>query len=125
MAWEVRYTAEVEELLDELYESDGRTLQLVGQAIEVLGERGPMLGRPLVDRIGGSVLANMKELRPPSSGRSEVRILFCFDPWRSAILLVAGDKAGQWSRWYEKAIPRAEALFEEHLMNRRKEMSDD
>jgi hypothetical protein len=26
-------------------------------------------------------------------------VLFCFDPWRSAILLVAGDKAGRWNRW--------------------------
>ena len=35
---------------------------------------------------------------PGSRGRSEVRILFVFDPWRSAILLVAGDKAGSWDR---------------------------
>jgi hypothetical protein len=34
-----------------------------------------------------------------------VRILFCFDPWRSAILLVAGDKSGRWSDWYHEAIP--------------------
>jgi len=28
-------------------------------------------------------------------GCSEIRILLVFDPWRSAVLLVAGDKAGQ------------------------------
>src|SRR5690606_5611306 len=42
----------------------------------------------------------------------EIRILFAFDPWRSAILLIAGDKAGQWQRWYREAIPRAEQLYE-------------
>jgi len=36
----------------------------------------------------------MKELRPPSSGTTEIRLLFAFDPRREAIFLVAGDKAG-------------------------------
>ena len=44
-----------------------------------------------------------------------------FDPWRSAILLVAGDKAGQWSRWYAKAIPHAERLYETYLKERAEE----
>jgi hypothetical protein len=43
----------------------------------------------------------MKELRPGSSGRSELRVLFAFDPERKAILLVAGNKAGQWKSWYK------------------------
>ncbi|MEW1821695.1 type II toxin-antitoxin system RelE/ParE family toxin [Arthrobacter sp. NPDC080031] len=30
-----------------------------------------------------------------------MRILFAFDPERLAILLVAGDKAGNWSKWYK------------------------
>ena len=34
--------------------------------------------------------------------------MFAFDPWRSAILLIAGDKAGRWNRWYTEAIPKAE-----------------
>jgi hypothetical protein len=47
-----------------------------------------------------------------AAGRSEIRILLVFDPWRSAILLVAGDKSGQWDKWYRTAIPRAEPLYE-------------
>nr|WP_308301765.1 type II toxin-antitoxin system RelE/ParE family toxin [Frankia umida] len=47
-----------------------------------------------VDRIKGSRLHNLKELRPASSGASEVRILFVFDPERRAVLLIAGDVAG-------------------------------
>lgn len=63
----------------------------------------------------------MKELRPGSVGKSEIRILFVFDPWRSAVLLLAGDKAGQWQRWYRQAIPLAERLYEMYLQERRKE----
>jgi hypothetical protein len=60
--------------------------------------------------------------RPPSAGRSEIRILLVFDPWRSVILLVAGDKSGQWDKWYRTAIPRAEQLYDDYLAERRKEM---
>jgi len=47
----------------------------------------------------------MKELRPGSTGRTEVRVLFAFDPKRRAILLVGGDKTNAWSRWYEVNVP--------------------
>ena len=56
----------------------------------------------------------MKELRPGSAGRSEIRILFAFDPQRQAVLLVAGDKAGKWQRWYKQAVPLADDRFDEH-----------
>ena len=64
----------------------------------------------------------MKELRPPSAGSTEVRILLVFDPWRPAILLVAGDKSGQWDKWYRTAISRAEQLYDDYLAERQKEM---
>lgn len=120
--WEILMTAEVESFLDELYESDRDSHRLVNQAILVLESNGPAEGRPLVDSITASRIANMKELRPPSSGRSEIRILLVFDPWRSAVLLVAGDKSGQWDKWYRDAIPRAEQLYDDYLAERRKEM---
>lgn len=123
MEWEILLTAEVEAFLDELYESDPVSHQLVNQAILVLERNGPAEGRPLVDTITASRVAKMKELRPPLAGRSEIRILFVFDPWRSAVLLVAGDKSGQWDKWYRAAIPRAEEFYEEYLAERRKEMS--
>jgi hypothetical protein len=31
------------------------------------------------------------------------------------VLLVGGDKAGDWRGWYDKAIPEAEAAYAEHL----------
>jgi hypothetical protein len=120
--WEILLTPEVEAFLDDLYDSDRVSHQLVNQAILVLERNGPGEGRPLVDSITASRIANMKELRPPSGGRGEIRILLVFDPWRSAILLVAGDKSGQWARWYRTAIPRAEQLYEDYLAERGKEM---
>ncbi len=121
MEWEILLTAEVEAFLDKLYDSDPASHQLVNQAILVLERNGPAEGRPLVDSITASRIANMKEFRLPSAGRSEIRILFVFDPWRSAVLLVAGDKSGQWDRWYRTAIPRAEQLYEDYLAEREKE----
>jgi len=83
--------------------------------IELLAERGPALGRPAADRITGSNLHNLKELRPGSAGRTEIRILYIFDPRRNAVLLVAGDKAGAWTRWYRDAIKQAEERYARYL----------
>jgi hypothetical protein len=108
-------TGEVKEWLHAVRSKDRVTARLIGQAIQTLVEVGPELGRPLVERIKGSRLQNLKELRPGSSGNSEIRILFAFDLRRSAVLLVAGDKAGRWDTWYDKAIPLAEARFSEWI----------
>ncbi|TKJ17991.1 type II toxin-antitoxin system RelE/ParE family toxin [Blastococcus sp. CCUG 61487] len=100
---------------------DGRTAELVTAAIDLLETEGPTLGRPVVDRVKGSAQHNMKELRPGSTGRTEVRILFVFDPERKAVLLVAGDKAGRWKDWYRINIPVAEARYEQWLAGDRSE----
>lgn len=115
MAWEIVLDDAVEEWFLDLCKSDSESGDLVEKAIDTLAQQGPTLSRPLADRIQGSRLHNMKELRPASSGRSEVRILFVFDPKRQAILLVAGDKSGQWKQWYEEAIPLAEQRYAKHL----------
>ena len=57
----------------------------------------------------------MKELRPGSAGRSEMRILFAFDPQRHAIMLLAGDKQGRWDKWYRTNIPIADNRYDKHL----------
>lgn len=63
----------------------------------------------------------MKELRPGSSGSTEVRMIFAFDPVRESVVLVAGDKSGQWQAWYRSAIALADDRFEEHLMRLKEE----
>lgn len=100
-----------------LLEQDPKTQQGFEDAIRILREFGPHLGRPMVDRILGSKINNLKELRPGSSGRSEVRALFAFDPKREAIVLVAGDKSLDWTNWYREKIPLAEERYEEYLEN--------
>lgn len=115
MPWEVVVLDEVERWYLDLAKADPGTAELVTAAIDKLVEEGPTLGRPLVDRIKGSKRHNLKELRPGSSGSSEVRILFIFDPQRQAVLLLGGDKSGAWSQWYRENIPEAEARFERWL----------
>ncbi len=113
--WVVLLSTDVREWLAGLVKEDLETARLVRAAIRVLASDGPTLGRPLVDTVKGSQIKNLKELRPGSVGRSEVRILFVFDPKRQAVLLTAGDKRGDWKGWYVKAIKRAERLYAEHL----------
>jgi len=124
MNWEINLHPAVELWLLKLADEDPGSADLIEAAIDILAECGPTLGRPLVDRIGGSRIHNLKELRPASVGRTEVRILFVFDPEREAILLVAGDKAGRWSQWYVEAIPLAEARFDEYLADVRRTGED-
>jgi hypothetical protein len=116
--WEIRVT---DEILVWITTLDEKSKAQVVDAIDRLAEGGPGLGRPLVDRLEGSQVHNLKELRPGSAGRSEIRLLFVFDPWRSAILLVGGDKSGNWSDWYRQAIPRAEELYVEYVKEREAE----
>lgn len=69
-----------------------------------------------MDTVCGSAIQNLKELRPGT-----VRILFAFDPWRSSILLVAGDKRDRWNEWYDEAIPLAEQRYTAYLKSRAEE----
>jgi len=109
MAWEVEYTDQFGEWWDNLAEEEQ---EAVTAAVNVLQRGGPNLGRPLVDTIKQSRHKNMKELIPPAS---DIRVLFAFDPRRAAILLIGGDKSGEWSAWYDRMVPVADELFDEHL----------
>jgi hypothetical protein len=109
--WEILLLEPVNDWFLVLCKSDPLAADRVEEALDELAERGPELGRPLVDRIHGSKIHNLKELRPRTPGTGEVRLLFVFDPSREAIMLVAGDKAGQWNRWYAEAIPLAEQRY--------------
>lgn len=111
MAWEINAT---EQAGTWLLEIDQDAFEQIASAIDELEEHGPSLGRPLVDRIKASRHHNMKELR--SIGGS-IRILFAFDTQREAILLIGGDKTGNWKGWYKDNIPIADALYDHHLEN--------
>ncbi|MDQ6729053.1 MAG: type II toxin-antitoxin system RelE/ParE family toxin [Actinomycetota bacterium] len=82
-------------------------------AIAHVAEGGPTRGRPHVDVIHGSKLHKLKEARISRS----VRLLFAFDSRGNAVMLLGGDKAGKWNRWYPKQIERAERLYADHERN--------
>jgi hypothetical protein len=84
----------------------------------MLEEHGPSLARPFADTVRGSRHANMKELRPRGGN---LRVFFAFDPRRAAILLIGGDKTNRWQEFYTEMIPRADALYDDHLAELRKE----
>ncbi|WP_019807254.1 type II toxin-antitoxin system RelE/ParE family toxin [Saccharomonospora halophila] len=109
------WSTKVETWFLDLCRTDPDSADRVEEAIEVLEQRGPGLGRPLVDRIKDSSVHNLKELRPASAGGTEIRILFVFDVERCAVLLVAGDKCGRWKQWYSDAIPLAEKRYHRYL----------
>jgi hypothetical protein len=109
MPWDVEGTDQFAEWYRGLADEDQ---EAIDAAVELLEELGPALRRPIVGEIQDSSLHNMKELRPPGE---TIRILFIFDPRRTAILLLGGDKRGEWDNWYRRAIPQAERLYEEHL----------
>jgi hypothetical protein len=58
-------------------------------------------------------------LRTQSAGKP-LRTLYAFDPLRTAILLLGGDKTGD-DRWYEKFVPVADRLYDQHLAELKKE----
>ncbi|ORC15807.1 hypothetical protein A7979_06380 [Rothia nasimurium] len=111
------WTVEVGFIQDWLMELPSQEYLHVLAALEYLGSVGPHGGRPFIDRITGSSLHNLKELRPRGHAKN-IRILFIFDPEQQAILLVAGDKTGQWNKWYKQNIPLAEKRYEEYLRKR-------
>ena len=107
--WTVEYTDEFEAWWVELTEGMQDDIDRV---VMLLEEHGPTLGFPYSSAINGARFA-MRELRIQSDGHP-IRILYAFDPVRSAVLLIGGDKAGN-DRWYIENVPKAERIFEEHL----------
>lgn len=109
MTWDVEFTHQFGEWFDTL---SGDDQDQVADAVELLEQHGPSLKRPVVGQISGTVKHhNLKELITGS-----MRVIFAFDPRRTAILLLGGDKAeAGWKLWYRSAVPEAEQLYEEHL----------
>ena len=108
----IEFTEECAEWLYGLNESEQVDVMAV---IGLLKELGPQLKHPYSSGIEGSVYSHMRELRIQHKG-NPYRILYAFDPARSAILLLGGNKKGD-NRWYKKIIPKAEKLYRQHLEN--------
>lgn len=114
--WEVEYTDLFEEWWLGLTQEQQEALD---DRVMLLAAVGPGLKRPVVGDIKASRHRNMKELRASQGGA--LRVLFAFDLRRHAILLLGGDKSGQWDQWYRHAIPEADRLYDLHLEDLRRE----
>lgn len=108
--WEVEYTDEFEAWWNDLTADEQATLEA---SVRLLMDYGVNLGYPHSSNINGSKHGHMRELRTQVYGRP-FRTLYAFDPRRTAILLIAGDKTGD-KRWYETHVPIADKLYDEHL----------
>ena len=82
--------------------------QEFGAHVSLIEQFGPALGRPAVDTLKGSTVANLKELRFSGDGGGW-RVAFAFDGNRVAVLLAAGDKGGKdQTRFYKALVKLAE-----------------
>jgi len=118
MEWEVEYTDEFEFWWDSLNKSEQVDVSAVVQLLET---KGPQLPFPHSSGVNGSAHSHMRELRIQHKGKP-YRVLYVFDPIRHALLLLGGNKTGH-DDWYEKNIPIADKLYDEHLKLLKKEGS--
>ena len=116
MTWEVEYTDEFGAWWEGLDES----VQIaIDATVRLLEAKGPQLPFPHSSDVRGSRFGQMRELRVQHKGEP-YRVLYAFDPRRTAMLLMGGNKGGN-DRWYEEYVPRADRLYEDHLATLAKE----
>lgn len=110
MPWEVEFTDEFGDWWDGLEEA---AQDAIDRTVHLLETRGPRLPYPHSSDVRGSKHGNLRELRVQVGG-DPYRVFYAFDPRRVAILLIAGNKGGD-GRFYERMVPRADRIYEQHL----------
>ena len=110
MTWEIEVTDQFEDWFRGLPDDTKDDIEAI---VDLLEEQGPSLARPHADHIRRSRHPNMRELRVQSNGQP-FRIFYAFDPRRSAILLIGGNKAGN-NRFYDRYVPVADDLYDIYL----------
>ena len=107
---EVEYTDEFEIWWKALSDDEQDSVAVY---VGLLEERGSQLRYPYSSEIRNSKHSHLRELRVQHRGEP-YRVLYAFDPRRKAILLCGGRKTGR-DRWYDKQVPLADRLYDEHL----------
>ncbi|MDR0320140.1 MAG: type II toxin-antitoxin system RelE/ParE family toxin [Treponema sp.] len=117
--WEVEYTDEFEEWWETLSEAEHKR---IAYSVNLLSYAGPSLSFPHSSEVKGSKHSSMRELRSQCEGRP-LRTFYVFDPRRTAILLIGGDKTGD-DRFYEVLIPKADKIYDNYLKEIQEEKND-
>jgi len=117
--WEVEYTDEFEEWWDTLDEFERRQ---VAFTVNLLQEKGPSLPFPYSSQVKQSRHGSMRELRSQCKGHP-LRAFYAFDPRRTAILLIGGDKTGN-DNFYDEMVPKADKIYDEYLKEIKEEKND-
>jgi hypothetical protein len=116
MTWEVEYTDEFGEWWETL---DDDQQDSIAVCVTLLEQKGPFLPFPYSSSIETSKHDHMRELRIQHKG-DPYRVLYAFDPRRSALLLIGGNKTGK-DRWYDEYVPLADKLYDAHLKQLKEE----
>jgi len=116
MSWDVEYTDEFEGWWETLTDDEQASVAAV---VGLLEDQGPHLGFPYSSGIASSRHRQMRELRVQHQGRP-YRLLYAFDPRRTAILLLGGDKTGR-DRWYDEFVQEADRLYDAHIASLKRE----
>jgi hypothetical protein len=118
MTWNVEYSDEFHDWWLGLTEDEQESVAVSVGLIEALGPHVPF---PHSSGVQSSRHGRMRELRVQHEGRP-YRVFYAFDPVRVAILLIGGDKTGD-DGFYERMVPLADQLYDEHLKTLRQEGS--
>lgn len=110
LSWNIEYTDEFSAWWKTLDEEEQIS---VDASVLLLEQCGPHLRFPHSSSIEGSKMGHLRELRVQHKG-NPYRVLYAFDPTRTALLLIGGNKRGT-SNWYKKLVPVAEKLYAKHL----------
>lgn len=116
MSWEVEFTDEFGLWWEDLDEDEQDSIDPI---VGLLEARGPSLGFPHSSDVTTSKHGNMRELQIQHQG-DPYRIFYAFDPRRAAMLLIGGNKAGD-DRFYERFVPQADRIYDQHLEELAKE----
>ena len=114
--WGVEYTDEFGDWWNDLTEEEQEDVRAY---VKLLRDEGPNLKFPYSSGIAQSAYDHMRELRVQHEGRP-YRVLYAFDPRRTAVLLIGGDKTGD-DRWYDTFVPLADRLYADHIAQLRRE----
>lgn len=110
MVWEVEFSDEFGEWWDSLTAAEQKSVDFT---VSLLQQAGPTLKMPHSSGVASSRHTHMRELRVQHEGRP-YRVLYAFDPRRTAMLLIGADKTGN-DHWYDEFVPLADAIYDRHL----------